>query len=180
MNVNEKFYVFAVLAILFLFILIYVFARNPTRARVNAFESSLRAEYGDLLSSLCVEVRERTSDAAVPYTDRLIIVRPLQWYIYSPDGLTFYYFTNQVAADCPAERISSVQYRLMSDAEHAEHSTQVRLRVRCLNYTMNTLIRVFAASSVKRTDIDLSQNQQLVKNITIESLLDTLLDLGVI
>lgn len=174
-NANYVNYLNYVIIALFLFSLLFVVWRNPWGYRVFSFTDQFSADYASALSPIVVEVRERI-DAG----DRLLIVRPLGWYIYTPDGMAFYYFTNQIAVECPEDRISAVVYRLATEAEDRDGSSLDRLRTKCLNYKLDTLVRLFAARFVRRTDVDLSRVAPFLKKITIESTLNALLAMNVI
>lgn len=178
MNTQKKLYILFILLTI-VGILILVIFRNPWCTRVGAFDDQLRADHADVLSPVTVEIRERVSEN-VDYPERLLIVRPMGWYLYTTDGMAFYYFTNQIGIDCPDERISAVVYRLSMTVEASDGAALDRLRTKCLNYKLNTVVRLFAARNIRRTDVDLSGCKQLLKKITIESVLDTLLDLNVI
>lgn len=97
----------------------------------------------------------------VSYNERLIVVKPQNWFIYTNNGLNFYLISNNVSnrtAQCILDRqLIAVEYRLLKLVEpDTVADTTGRLRVACINYSMDNLIRLFGVQA-NRTYLDLSR-----------------------
>lgn len=119
-----------------------------------------------LLRPVVVSVFERASVSAAgnigeddtSYNERLVVVRPNNWLIYTVNGVTFNYITNnvnQAVSKCTMPNaLNAVEYRLRSLDEAADYTAD-RLKFSCVNYTTDQLIKIFG-SYAQRTDIDMT------------------------
>ena len=119
-----------------------------------------------LLRPVVVSVFERASVSAAgnvgeddtSYNERLVVVRPNNWLIYTVNGVTFKYITNnvnQAVSKCTMQNaLNAVEYRLRSLDEAADYTAD-RLKFSCVNYTTDQLIKIFG-SYAQRTDIDMT------------------------
>lgn len=115
-----------------------------------------------LLRPMVVSVFERVSAAASEdqsrYNERLIVVRPNNWLIYTVNGITFNYITNNVnkaVSKCTTPNaLNAVEYRLRTVDEAADYTID-RLRFSCVNYSVDQLVKIFG-SYAQRTDIDMT------------------------
>lgn len=123
-----------------------------------------------LLRPIVVSVYERATDESGmsnltdrdSYQERLVIVRPNNWTIYTNNGITFHYVTSNVSdnrLNCSSSgSLTAIEYRLKQLKEQLYESSDQptrSLRFSCINYTQDQLTRVFNQSS-NRTDIDLT------------------------
>lgn len=118
-----------------------------------------------LLRPVVVSVFERASVSTAgnvgddtSYNERLVVVRPNNWLIYTVNGVTFNYITNnvnQAVSKCTMPNaLNAVEYRLRSLDEAADYTAD-RLKFSCVNYTTDQLIKIFG-SYAQRTDIDMT------------------------
>ena len=119
-----------------------------------------------LLRPVVVSVFERASVSAAgnvgeddtSYNERLVVVRPNNWLIYTVNGVTFNYITNnvnQAVSKCTMPNaLNAVEYRLRSLDEAADYTAD-RLKFSCVNYTTDQLIKILG-SYAQRTDIDMT------------------------
>lgn len=118
-----------------------------------------------LLRPVVVSVFERASVSVAgsvgedtSYNERLVVVRPNNWLIYTVNGVTFNYITNnvnQAVSKCTMPNaLNAVEYRLRSLDEAADYTAD-RLKFSCVNYTTDQLIKIFG-SYAQRTDIDMT------------------------
>lgn len=94
------------------------------------------------------------------YNERLIVVKPHNWMIYTNNGLNFYLITNNVSnrtAQCDLDlQMIAVDFRLQTIEEPDEKRDRTgRLKIACINYTLDNLIRLFGIDA-HRTYLDLS------------------------
>lgn len=139
------------------------------------------------LSPLVVTVYERNGDGGatggggnlittevsadgidLSYNERLVVVKPQNWMIYSNNGVNFYYVSNNVSnrtARCDLDRQSiAVDFRLLTVDESIDAKDQTgRFKIACINYTLDNLIRLFGANANK-TYLDLSAYFDKAKN----------------
>lgn len=119
------------------------------------------------------------------YAERLVVVKPYNWFIYTPNGTRFYYITsnvNRTRSRCdPASQLNAIEYRLMTQQESVSGKADRsgRLKFSCLNYTYDNLVRIFGSSSY-RSVYDISAYFDKEKNIkapdlTVDEVLDLLL-----
>lgn len=118
------------------------------------------------LSSSEISTKQLTDQDT--YHERLVIVRPNNWNIYTNNGITFHYVTSNVSdnrLNCSsAGSLTAIEYRLKQLKEQLYKDKPTRnLRFSCINYTQDQLTRVFAQSS-NRTDIDLTDYFDKKKN----------------
>lgn len=115
-----------------------------------------------LLRPMVVSVFERVSASAFDdqshYNERLIVVHPNNWLIYTVNGITFNYITNNVnnaVSKCTTPNaLNAVEYRLRTVDESADYTID-RLRFSCVNYSVDQLVKIFG-SYAQRTDIDMT------------------------
>lgn len=131
------------------------------------------------------------------YNERLVVVRPNNWLIYTNNGLTFHYVTSNVSGsrvNCSTSgSLTAVEYRLkkldelttsanVDDNDDYDSTTDDgpsrSLRFSCINYTFDQLTRVFTQSS-NRTDIDMTdyfdkKNRPKVPDFTVANVLQFL------
>lgn len=113
-----------------------------------------------LLRPMVVSVFERVSASEYEsqYNERLIVVRPNNWLIYTVNGITFNYITNnvnQAVSKCTTPNaLNAVEYRLRTLDETADYTID-RLRFSCVNYSVDQLVKIFG-SYAQRTDIDMT------------------------
>lgn len=134
---------------------------------------------------LGVGVDESVYDTNV-YDERLLVVKPNNWFIYTSDGITFHYVVNDI------DRSSSSSSSSRSVCANVEHLDAVKYSLRpigdkklytsikysCIEYTMDELIRVFAITG-NRTDLDLTKYFDSRENpdaplFTVENVLEFL------
>lgn len=125
-----------------------------------------------------VGLRANTDDNM--YNERLVVVRPNNWLIYTVNGIAFNYITNNVnksASKCTTPNsLNAVEYRLRALDETVQSID--RLRFSCVNYTLDQLVRIFG-SYAQRTDIDMtdyfdSEKRQDAPRFTVENVLQFL------
>lgn len=154
------------------------------------------------LSPLVVTVFERWSDTTRPentyvapvkqspngpylldidYPERLVVVKPHNWIVYTNNGVNFYLISSNVSnreANCNLDKqLLAIDYRLrtVNEEDEAIRDKTGRLKLACLNYTLNDVVRLFA-SAAERTYIDLhSYFAAEKKPVTIDEILDYLL-----
>lgn len=132
-------------------------------------------------------VDKNSIQAYTAYTERLIVIRPNNWLVYTANGITFHYITNNVNESrikCTVPgALNAIVYRLQTIAEassdNVDDKTSRRLRFSCVNYTMDQLTRVFGRES-NRTDIDLtdyfdSSKTSDAPELTVANVLDLLI-----
>lgn len=169
---NNKFDLYDVMSfVIFLVTLIILYFSSPFLRQKKRFEDSISQELSGRLGDITIDVYERdgvyfnASTDAQSYRARLIIVRPVNWYIYTNDGLRFYYFTNQTpeARNCQSDRVNGVEYRLETTFETSQRlagkdTALVNLRQKCLNNSLDQFVRIFGPSSnaVSRTSVDVT------------------------
>lgn len=95
------------------------------------------------------------------YNERLIVVKPQNWFVYTNNGTNFYLITNNVSnrtAQCDLDRqLIAVEFRLLTVDEPADaKNTSSQLQVACINYTLDNLIRLFGVNANK-SYLDLSR-----------------------
>jgi hypothetical protein len=120
-------------------------------------------EPGNLLTT---EVSQDGVDLS--YNERLAVVKPQNWMIYSNNGVNFYYVSNNVSnrtAQCDLDKQSiAVDFRLLTVDESVDTKDQSgRFKVACINYTLDNLVRLFGANS-NRSYLDLSDYFDRSKN----------------
>lgn len=97
--------------------------------------------------SLLQKERTNTTSSRLEYGHRLAIVDPLNWLIYSHDGLHFYYISNQSNRCDPRTQLGAFELTLTSyDGDNFDSSNGTRLRQKCLNVTFANLLRIFNES----------------------------------
>lgn len=144
------------------------------------FEQPMQETLGvELLRPVTVSIYERPSvvrrqaenydnDA---YSERLIIVRPYNWIVYTSNGITFHYLTRNVSASrsrcVTPNALNAVAYRLRTRGESNDSSSD-RIRFSCVEYTFDQLVRIFSRSN--RTDLDLTDYFDKEKNTNAQSL----------
>ena len=119
-----------------------------------------------LLRPVVVSVFERASVSAAgnvgeddtSYNYLFFVIRPNNSLIYTVNGVTFNYITNnvnQAVSKCTMPNaLNAVEYRLRSLDEAADYTAD-RLKFSCVNYTTDQLIKIFG-SYAQRTDIDMT------------------------
>lgn len=113
-----------------------------------------------LLRPMVVSVFERASasEDESQYNERLVVVRPNNWLIYTVNGITFNYITNNVnkaVSKCTTPNaLNAVEYRLRAVDESDDYTID-RLRFSCVNYSVDQLVKIFG-SYAQRTDIDMT------------------------
>lgn len=95
------------------------------------------------------------------YNERLIVVKPQNWFVYTNNGVNFYLITNNVSnrtAQCDLDRqLIAVDFRLQTvDEPESAKNTSSQLQVACINYTLDNLIRLFGVNANK-SYLDLSR-----------------------
>lgn len=156
---------------------------SPSRDLVERFNDRItRALNAQPLSPLTVTLYERLADNSnnnlattdvlqLPengetldalYNERLIVVRPHNWIVYTNNGLNFYLLTNNVSnrtAKCDLDtQMVAIDFRLKTITESDESTDDSgRLKVACLNYTMDTLVRLFGNEYTRRSYFDMSK-----------------------
>lgn len=110
----------------------------------------------------------------INYDERLIVVKPHNWFVYTNNGLNFYFISNNLSnrtARCDLDRqLIAVDFRLLTLSESAMEPTTTsmdksgRLKVACINSTYDTLIRRFGVGNANKTYIDLSNYFDKNKN----------------
>lgn len=120
------------------------------------------------------------------YVERLIVVKPHNWIVYTDDGLRFYLVSNNVSdrtARCDLDRqLIAVEFPLQSrdlSADDNDLDRSGRLRVACINYTLDQLVRLFGVRA-NRTYVDLStyfdrRRNPVAPALTVDAVLDYLL-----
>lgn len=109
------------------------------------------------------------------YNERLIVVKPQNWFIYTNNGLNFYLISNNVSnrtAQCDLDRqMIAVEFRLLALAERDTRQDETgRFRVACINYTVDNLVRLFGVAA-NRTYLDLSVHFDRKLNVNAPTLL---------
>lgn len=127
------------------------------------------------------------------YPERLVIIQPQNWLVYTNNGITFYYITSNVslsASRCdPSNSVSTIEFRLQT-LEEVYDSTKLsadksgRLKIACVNYTFDQLIRIFG-SSADKTVYDFSDFFDATKvtnapKVTVDEILDILIHNGLV
>lgn len=172
---------FAISGLLF-FVL---YALRPQRQHAANFVARLRSRVRDDLSPFYADVFQRFDVNESDYRETLVVVHPFQWFVYSRDGVEFFYLSNQVnaaRAPCPANRVNSIVFRLQTNAESeaddnatsdADRPGFSKLQTRCVSHTLDGLLKLFsfANGQVSRTSVDLSH----LERYRVEETLDYLL-----
>lgn len=121
-----------------------------------------------------VAVDDQRRPISIDYAERLVVVKPQNWTVYTNDGIHFYLLTANLSnrnTNCDLDTQSTaIELRLATKSDDKEDE---RLRFACLNYTQNNLTRVFGSLS-DRTYIDLS-NHFDGRTLTVQTVLDYLL-----
>lgn len=114
------------------------------------------------------------------YNERLLVVKPNNWIVYTGDGITFHYIVtdlNRSRSLCAnAEHLNAVRYTLRAIGDEQTYSS--RIRHSCVEYTLDDLIRIFVATG-NRTDLDLtdyfdSRKTEKAPLFTVENVLEFL------
>lgn len=132
---------------------------------------------------LGVDAKENIYDTNT-YDERLLVIKPNNWIIYTPDGITFHYVVNDTNRSSAASALSR---RVCSNVEHldavkytlqpiGDKSRYASIKYSCIQYTMDELIRVFAITG-NRTDLDLtkyfdSRENSDAPRFTVENVLE--------
>lgn len=197
----SKFYdvcIFAVLLILCMFgSYLLLFTDNDTnvtnRLYNDRFHDPIEQSIGvAILKPIFVSIFQRVSTPAADadslingsgtYNERLVVVRPNNWMIYTADGINFHYITNNVnhsLSRCTVSNsLNAISYRLRKLNEKQDFVSD-KLKFSCVNYTMDQLVRIFG-SFAYRTDIDMTDYFDKNKRtnaplFTVESILDFLI-----
>lgn len=135
--------------------------RRPIEQRLNL----------PVASPLTVSIFERSSSTVQPpgnkfavyemdsYNERLIVIRPNNWLVYTFNGITFHYIVNNVNRNrtkCKsANGLNAIEYRLRTRNENSKRSFAYDLRFTCIHYTLDQLVRLFNTTA-NRTDIDVT------------------------
>ena len=118
----------------------------------------LRPVVGSVCERASVSAAGNVGEDDTSYNERLVVVRPNNWLIYTVNGVTFNYITNnvnQAVSKCTMPNaLNAVEYRLRSLDEAADYTAD-RLKFSCVNYTTDQLIKIFG-SYAQRTDIDMT------------------------
>jgi hypothetical protein len=124
---------------------------------VTVYERAAPSRHNHFTTDL-IGVGPRVLD--LTYNERLIVVKPQNWMIYTNNGINFYLITNNVSnrtAQCDLDRqMIAIDFRLQTMDEPDDKRDETgRLKVACLNYTLDNLIRLFGVDA-NRTYVDLS------------------------
>lgn len=115
------------------------------------------------------------------YNERLLVVKPNNWMIYTGDGITFHYLVNDLSRSqslcANVEHLNAVRYTLRAIGDEREYSR--RIVYSCVEYTFDDLIRIFATTG-NRTDLDLTKYFDRRETddavlFTVENVLDLLI-----
>lgn len=122
-------------------------------------------------SPLTVSIFERSNVGVQPpgnkfaiyemdsYNERLIVIRPNNWLVYTFNGITFHYIVNNVNRNrtrCKtANGLNAIEYRLRTRGENNKKSFAYDLRFTCVHYTLDQLVRLFNTTA-NRTDVDVT------------------------
>lgn len=119
------------------------------------------------------------------YNERLVVVKPQNWMIYTNNGVNFYLLSNNVSnrtAKCDLDRqMVAVDFRLLTLAESDDARDESgQLKVACLNYTLDQLVRLFGSDATKRTYLDLSayfdkKRNPIAPAVVVDEVIDYLL-----
>lgn len=165
------FVVLLVLVIIGLYMLVFVDKDTNVTSKLyeNRFYQPIEQSIGvALLKPIVVSIFQRVSTSAADaaaiangieqYNERLVVVRPDNWLIYTYDGVNFQYVTNNINSKLSKcvlpNTLNAVNYRLKKINEKDDYVSE-KLKFSCINYTMDQLVRIFGSYSYK-TDIDLT------------------------
>lgn len=145
--------------------------QSPLTLNVRSdFEKPLSQAMGvALFGAITISIFERpsstegTSSESIydvdDYNERLVVVRPNNWLIYTFNGITFHYIVNNVnrsRTKCTSVNgLTAVEYRLQTRTESRRDSYANNVRLSCVHYTFDQLIRLFNTTA-NRTDIDVT------------------------
>lgn len=113
------------------------------------------------------------------YDERLLVVKPNNWFIYTNDGINFHYLVNDVdksrSVCANTDHLNAVRYSLRPIGDAKRYTS---IKYSCVEYTMDSLIRVFAVTG-DRTDLDLTDYFDARENVdaplfTVENVLEFL------
>lgn len=175
-------------------VLVFVLSR-PHADGVAPLLYTLRENFNDrveaiadvqVLSPLVVTVYERASHGRdnlfttfvaptaeqqyidLAYNERLVVVKPQNWMVYTNNGINFYLVSNNVSnrtAHCDLDQqLVALDFRLLTVDEAPDTKDQTgRFKVACVNYTFDNLVRLFGVEA-NRTYLDLSAYFDKTKN----------------
>jgi hypothetical protein len=135
---------------------------------VTVYERDAELTRGNLITTEVYEDKQDSTVLDLAYNERLAIVKPQNWLIYTNNGLNFYFISNNVSnrtAQCDLDTQSiAVDFRLLTVDESPDQKDQSgRFKVACINYTLDNLIRLFGVSA-NRSYLDLSAYFDKAKN----------------
>lgn len=156
-----------------------------------------RASHGrdNLFTTFVAPNDEATPGAAaagyldLAYNERLIVVKPQNWMVYTNNGINFYLLTNNVSnrtAQCDLDQqMVALDFRLLTVDEAVDTKDQSgRFKVACVNYTFDNMVRLFGVEA-NRTYLDLSAYFDKSKNpdappIVVDEVVNYLLRHGLV
>lgn len=128
------------------------------------------------------------------YPERLIVVQPQNWIVYTNNGINFYYLSNNVSISSsrcdPGTSVSAIEFRLLTLDETYDLSgtgradKSGRLKIACINYSFDQLIRIFGSSADKSVyDFSDLFDQTKVSDppkVTVDEVLDILIQNSIV
>lgn len=128
------------------------------------------------------------------YPERLIVIQPQNWIVYTNNGINFYYLSNNVSISSsrcdPGTSVSAIEFRLLTLDETYDVSgtgqtdKSGRLKIACINYSFDQLIRIFGSSADKSVyDFSDLFDQNKVSDapkVTVDEVLDILIQNSIV
>lgn len=178
------------LLVFFAYVCAYQAGESPWQVKINqSFYQEIEREIGlaalsPLLITVYVRLRQsRANFDADDYSERLVVVSPQNWMIYTHNGINFHFISNNIdtaRGRCDTTRsLHAIEYHLLPLYQQFHGNLSEKLRLSCVHYTYDQLIRIFARSANKTTYnladyFDKKKNDQ-APDLTIEEILDVLI-----